>query len=1007
MQKAPPFHAIIGSLLWALLLIAPFSGSIAQKRYLFRTYTVSDGLPNNTIFSISQDNKGYLWIATDGGITRFDGYRFDNSVMPEVNREQAFSQYIDRSPSGRLAFATFMNGVIAEQDDGSFRRYLRHEKQLGKNVVRTLKWLSDDEILFSESRNINLIAGDTIRQIYDRGRSGNLVQTRAQDTRGTIWGGGLPGVGVFFAGDTAREPYYLPGTEDLFVIKLLFASDDRLLAGTDNGYYEIGILSAEKGDLRYTLSQPFPELAGKRVNHIFRDRQGDTWVSLVSNGLVQISAGRIVRHITRASGLPAEGAMCLYQDNELNYWVGTSEGVSRLYSLGDYSYTHDNRQLGGITLFERDRHGRLWLSSGSLLYHIDHDVVGAQQFSRTPFAGSELTAIAFIGNMAYFFTGAGLYRMPCDGIIRWDGLKQVIDFRKHHLQDMKCFYFEEDGSSRLWMGFNDGLYTWDGHRLDKVTVLSGKPLHLRPNGILRDRYGYYWVGDYTFGLFRFSREPQQQQEGVTLRLQNRYESLKPDSAFATAWVQELMADSRGDLWLSSLYTGAYRLHIDEHGVRDYRLYSTAEGLSGNDITQITEGGDGSIWFATRNGADRLLPGANGSSDSGRIIHYNEKNGLGRYVYQILPDDSITYISYEEGFFAVDSRLWPPQADDRLRVIITEVSVMGKPDTVALQQRRERYRLPWNRNFIAFAFTAIHLKDNEGIEYRYRLEGIDREWSDYSDRHYASYNSLRHGNYTFSVQARMINRDGGEPVTSFRFRIRTPWYLTAWFFLLAATLLAAIGYSILSSRSRHRRRLQRLRTRIASDLHDDIGSTLSSISIMSDLLQSQLDNTPRAGEMIQSIGASAHDMLESMDDIIWSVNPSNDIFRNLALRVREYAIPLFESKGISFQIITPAEMDRLPLTMDLRRNIFLIVKEAVNNLVKYADCTEAVIRFGYSHAYLTVHIRDNGRGFEPGKNHDSRNGLKNMTLRATQIRGSLSILSEPGRGTAVSLTVKII
>jgi len=118
------------------------------------------------------------------------------------------------------------------------------------------------------------------------------------------------------------------------VIRLLFASDDRLLIGTDNGYYEIGIHSAEKGDLRYTLSQPFPELAEERVNHLYRDRQGDIWVSLVSNGLVQISGSRIVRHITQASGLPAEGAMCLFQDNEQNYWVGTTAGVSRLYSLG-------------------------------------------------------------------------------------------------------------------------------------------------------------------------------------------------------------------------------------------------------------------------------------------------------------------------------------------------------------------------------------------------------------------------------------------------------------------------------------------------------------------------------------------------------------------------------------------------------------------------------------------------------------------------------------------------
>ncbi len=129
-------------------------------------------------------------------------------MIPEVNSEQAFSQYIDKSPSGRLAFATFMNGVMAEDEDGTFRQYLRHEKQLGKNVIRTLKWLSDKEILFSESRNINLIAGDSIRQIYDWGQNGNLFQTLEQDRQGNIWFGGLKGLGIIFANDTIVSLFF-------------------------------------------------------------------------------------------------------------------------------------------------------------------------------------------------------------------------------------------------------------------------------------------------------------------------------------------------------------------------------------------------------------------------------------------------------------------------------------------------------------------------------------------------------------------------------------------------------------------------------------------------------------------------------------------------------------------------------------------------------------------------------------------------------------------------------
>ena len=464
------------------------------------------------------------------------------------------------------------------------------------------------------------------------------------------------------------------------------------------------------------------------------------------------------------------------------------------------------------------------------------------------------------------------------------------------------------------------------------------------------------------------------------------------------WVVVLIAH-----FSSSLYTGAYRLKVYGDGVNDYRMCSTGNGLSGNDITQIVEGRDRSIWFATRNGADLLITDSNGNE---KIIHYNEKIGPGRLVHSLLPDDSITCISYEEGFFAVSNCLNHAQENHELNVIITDITVMGKSDPDALRKLNEYYSLPYNRNFISFGFTSVQLEDNEGITYQYKLDGIDKEWSEYSDRHYASYNSLPHGKYKFSVRAKMINNNTVVPETIYLFKIRPPYYLTLWFFLLAGTMLIAVHYFMYTNRIRHLLKLQRLRTKIASDLHDDIGSTLSSISIMTDLLQSQLDNSIRAEEMIQTIGFNAHNMLESMDDIIWSVNPSNDSFQNLALRIREYSIPLFESKDIQFQIITPDELVKLPLSMDIRRNLFLIVKEAVNNLVKYSDCSLATVRFGYVHSILTVKIEDNGKGFDTKRNYNSRNGLKNIKLRADQIHGKLSILSESGKGTTISLTVKI-
>lgn len=203
------------------------------------------------------------------------------------------------------------------------------------------------------------------------------------------------------------------------------------------------------------------------------------------------------------------------------------------------------------------------------------------------------------------------------------------------------------------------------------------------------------------------------------------------------------------------------------------------------------------------------------------------------------------------------------------------------------------------------------------------------------------------------------------------------------------------------------KMQKLRVKIASDLHDDVGSTLSSISIMSDLLQSQLDNSSRSEQMIRTIGANAHTMLDSMDDIIWSVNPANDKFQNLALRVREYAIPLFEMKNIRFSIDAPEEMNALQMPMDVRRNLYLIAKEAVNNLVKYSHASQADISFGYAYNALTMSVKDNGQGFDLENAKRNRNGLVNMRQRAEQIHGTLTINSEIGKGTCVTLQVKII
>ncbi|GAB3418090.1 ATP-binding protein [Niabella aquatica] len=223
-------------------------------------------------------------------------------------------------------------------------------------------------------------------------------------------------------------------------------------------------------------------------------------------------------------------------------------------------------------------------------------------------------------------------------------------------------------------------------------------------------------------------------------------------------------------------------------------------------------------------------------------------------------------------------------------------------------------------------------------------------------------------------------------------------------LFLLLLISGVLYYLRNRLLERNRSLQReleIRSQIASDLHDDMGSSLSSIHIFSELLRK---NGHDSHDLLSKIEANAKDTLEALDDIIWLVKPSNDKFSNLSMHISEFSIPLFESKNISFEIDFPESIAEVPLPMETRRNIFLIIKESVNNLVKYAECTKASIKATYDEHTLCFIIKDNGKGFDPEK-LTNRNGIKNLKARAKQINANLQIYSEPGEGTEIILVVR--
>jgi nitrate/nitrite-specific signal transduction histidine kinase len=306
--------------------------------------------------------------------------------------------------------------------------------------------------------------------------------------------------------------------------------------------------------------------------------------------------------------------------------------------------------------------------------------------------------------------------------------------------------------------------------------------------------------------------------------------------------------------------------------------------------------------------------------------------------------------------------------------------------------------------LEFSFAGLSLKNEEKVKYRYMLKGLEKGWNASTSRHDVNYSNLAPGEYTFSVIA--CNGDGvwSTAPATFSFLIQTPFWKTPWFFITLSIFVAVLIYAFYYYRLNQALELEKLRTKISADLHDDIGSTLSSISIISEIILDEKDNSQKK-EMVSEIKNNSISLMEKMDDIVWSINPKNDTLNNLLLRIKRFANAVFEAKEIDYTIDIQDNIKEITLPMEYRQHIFLIMKEAINNILKYSYCTKAAINVSYTNSILEISIADNGVGFLMA-DIPTGNGLLNMKDRAAAIRGRLRIDSAIKSGTRVLLNVKI-
>jgi ligand-binding sensor domain-containing protein/two-component sensor histidine kinase len=944
----------------------------AITQYVHHAWLTETGLPATGINDIAQGPDGYLWLANEVGVVRFDGVAFktyDRRNLPQMVNDRLVSILVDRSGA---VWAGTTRGLV-RLANGVVTRYTSAEG-FSEDLVRCL--FEDAEgSLWAGTEKDGLYRyrdGRFTKFKKEDGLVSNAIRAILTDHAGALWIGTAAGLqrlkdGVF-ATWTTRQ-----GLAHDYVGALHEDREGRLWIGTFSGLHRMTGSRLETWTTRDGLSHDL-------ISDIEEDDHGTIWIATYGGGLNRYANGRFLSFTSR-EGLSNDFLSHLLFDQDGTLWIG---GVG-LDQLKD-----------GVVTTYGTREG------------LSHDVVTAVY--------EDPTGVLWTGTH-----GGGLNRFDGQGFA-------VLRKRDGLLSDV-VFALRSDGKGGLWIGCYDGGLNRLRHGRISAHHDPALPRTIFINAIVRDRSGTVWLGTFGGGLKRLDA--------------NGLRSLTSSDGLSHNVVWSLLEDRSGSMWagtrlglnritdgVPSRFTTAeglpndvvWALHEDDDGTlwvgtdgglahfRDGRFasFGVGHGLFDDRIVQILEDGEGRLWMGTPRGIFRVAKReleevAQGTRRVVTSFSYGIEDGLrtvdcnrGTQPAAWKSRDGRLWFTTSKGLAVVD----PRKVVDETKappVLVEEALVDGNPLGSDPAETG-----PESRQF-EFRYTALHLRAPERLRFRYRLDGVDEDWIDAGERRVAYYTNLPPGRRVFRVSA-SAGGPWSEPGARLEFRVRPHFYQTAWFFALCALAVGLAGYTGHRYRMRRLLEIVRVRMRIASDLHDDIGSTLSQIAILSEVARAQIaQGAEKAAEPIARIGALSRESLDSMGDIVWAIDPQKDRLAHLSQRMRRLTADLLGASGVRFRFETVGEETDGHLGADLRREVFLVFKESLNNAVRHSGCTEVAIDLRLEGSRLLLTVADDGDGFDPGGQREGQ-GLRSMRRRAESLGGTLEVVSREGGGTKVVLTV---
>lgn len=929
-----------------------------SQTYSFRNYSIQNGLSESVANDLLLDHNGYLWVATSYGINQFDGQQFINYYMEDgLSNNRTHTLFED--DENRIWIGTDKGINIFE--DGEIHTAEEFEEICEFTILDIYQdsggrfWFATDGAgVWHQDED-----GELVQYTETDGLAGDRVLDVVELPENTFWFATRHGLSRFKDGnfETFTTTDGLPHEN---IRDLELSQNGGLWIGTRGGiaYYNDGDIET------YTEEDG---LVNNRIQTITEEAPDAVWIGTEAG--MSFFDERQFTNYTTDQGLPNDIIYASLLDDEKNIWFGTYGGGISLF-LGPMisNYTVEEGLPNNlVTSITQDAEDDIWIST----------------------------------------YGGGLAKLAGNSVTVYN--------TQDGLLDNNVYTSLTDQSNRLWFGMREGFSMFEDGSFRNFSDTEFPFRQVRNIHQMKDDPEEFWVATYDSGLVRYQNGQQthiNQEDGL---VHNR--------------VMSIEEDDDGSLWFAT-YGG-----ISKWTDGEFENFTTRDGLPNSGVLNVFKDDEGRLWFSTfaglavyENGTFETITSEHDlpeeicyftiQDDHG---HYwiGTNDGLVRFDFENYRnaendhDRNAAFKRYTEdqglisnemnssaAFKDREGDLWFGSVSGAIHIEPEHEKNVTEPPKVHIQQVMvagelveldENLVLDSNSHNISIDYTGISFTAPNQLVYEYRLRGHEDEWREVT-WNTARFSGLLPGDYTFEVRAR--NSDGvwGEESATLNLTVLAPVWMRWWFIALIILGLAGIIYLIYKFlQVKKMVEIERMRVRIASDLHDDVGGSLTEIALQSDFLQTNnLDNELR--KTLQHMGEQSRKIVSTLDDIVWSIDARNDTVGDLTDRMQDYVTSVLSNRSVNYEF-DGLDMDQ-KLGVSVKENLYLIFKEAVNNIVKHSNATHVIIKLEQkSDGTFNLMVHDNGERVK--KSRKTGKGLHNMKMRAKRINADILFKNKEG------------